>query len=334
VTATAWCRVADIPSPSYQAWLGVSWAMALLLGLLLAATGRRRGRSHWESAGFAILGIPAWMVFIEVLPDMAKTFCAQGDIVSILPGRPSLPPAAWHFSNQYIDGIVRNLGYIALGALLVVHGRNPTWWRHPPVAAAATSLRGLLPMGPGELPSLRLGIALFPLLALANLALAAVTGIALRTADKSAYYTNVTPYHAVMLALAAAFAEELVYRGVMQQGIRAGLHRLSAQGNWPAVAAIALQAIPFAYAHAGYGNPQLLLFAFLFAILSGAAAQWLGIWCAIALHALIDFYVFFLAVPEPGFAFVAVVAIVTVGVLVTADLEAWQQWARRRLHAS
>lgn len=326
---TAWCRVADIPTPNYQTWLSASWGLALAFGLLLAATGRRRGRTAWESAGFALLSIPAWMVLIDVLPDMAKTFCAQGNVVSILPGPPAMPPAAWHFSNQFIDAIVRNLAYITLGSLLVVHGRHPDWWRHPTIPAAATALRGLLPMWRSELSSLRIGVALFPVLALANVALAFATGIALRTADKSAYYTNVTAYHAVLLALAAAFSEELVYRGIMQQGLLAGIRRLGGRGTWPIAAAIALQAIPFAYAHAGYGNPQLLLFAFLFALLSGAAAQWLGIWCAIALHALIDFYVFFLAVPEPGPAFVAVVAVVSVGVLITAGLEAWGWVARR-----
>ena len=318
---TAWCRVADIHDIGYREWLGGSWALAFGVGLLLYALGRHRGRSGWESAGLAVMTVPVWLVALDVLPDMARTFCAEGNVVSILPGRAPMPPSSLVFSIQYTDAILRNLGYLVLGGILVALGRTPGWWRRPTVGGLARSIAGLLPMGRGETAALRAGAALFPILVLANLVLAALTGIALRAADKSAYYTNMTPYHALMLALAAGFGEELVFRGVMQQGILRLARKAGAPPLAAVVMAVALQAVPFAYTHAGYGNAALLLFAFLFAALAGVAAQWLGIWAAIALHALIDFYVFFLGVPAPGLAFYCLVGLVSVAVLAVAVWE-------------
>lgn len=290
----------------------------------------------WRGVGFAFLSIPAWLVVLQALPDMVRTVCVQGDIVAVLPGPRALPPPASLFSIQFSSTIVRNLGYITLGALALAHARDPLWWRRPTVLGISGAVGPFLPMGRGEGRSLRLGIALFPILAGANLLLAQATGLALIAADRSPFYTNMTAYHAVLLALAAAFGEELVYRGVLQQGTLS-LLRDRIRPFWLAVAvAVTVQAIPFAYLHAGYGNPQLLLFAFLFAVVAGIVAQWLGLWCAIALHALIDFYVFFLGVPEPGVVFQAVVVIVSLGVLSVAAIEGWrgvQHFAGRKRRA-
>lgn len=337
---TAWCQVDKVRDLTFEQWLFGAWGLALALGILLHLAARRSGaedghaaRNGWVSAGFALMTVPVWMVLLDVAPDFVRTFCAQGNIVSILPGRPAAPPPAHLFSIIYSQSILQNLGYIALGALLVAHGRDPTWWRRPTLLRLAQNLRDLIPMGRGEGPSLRLGVALFPILAGANLALIAITGLTLQAADKSPFYTYMTPYHAVMMALAAAFGEELVYRGVIQQGILRLLPARLGGTIWlaPGIAIVA-QAIPFAYAHADYGDPQLLLFAFLFAALAGIVARRFGIWCAIALHALIDFYAFFVQVPEPGLAFLAVVAVVSAGIVALAAREGWRgiRWINAR----
>ncbi|MFO1532921.1 MAG: lysostaphin resistance A-like protein [Thermoplasmatota archaeon] len=336
MSSTAWCRVGDIQDVTGPEWLLGSWALAAALALLLVATGRRRGRTKWESVGFAVMTVPVWMVLLATAPDMVRTFCAQGDVVAVtnLHPRPPEPYSTFDLSRHYIDAILRNLGYVALGAILVVHGRIPGWWRRPTVRAMSEALRGLLPMRRGEMSSLRAGVSLFPLLALGNLGLLAVTGTPVETAGRGPLYAGMTAFHAAILALAAGVGEELVFRGVMQQGLIATLRRIAPRMPQRGAAAIAvpLVAVPFAYSHADYGNPPLLLFAFLFSVIASVAALWLGIWAAIALHALIDFYAFFVSVPQPDAALWTVAAVVSVAVVAVAAGEAFGIQRKARPH--
>lgn len=252
-------------------------------------------------------------------PLVVKTFCTQGDVAAALPGAPPAAPGPYEFSGQYVATILDTLGPLTLGALCHLQAVLPGWWRRPTVAAMAHGLRGLVPMGRGEGRSMATGVALFPLLALGNLALLSLTGDPVLTAQRDPYYARMDAFHAVALALAAGVAEEALYRGVMQ----GGLARLARSR----VVAVAAVSIVFAYAHGGYGNPPLLLFAFLFSALAGLVALRWGLWASIALHALIDFYAFARDASSWDAAMWAAVAAVTAGVVAVA---AWRAWAWRR----
>jgi membrane protease YdiL (CAAX protease family) len=283
-------------------------------------------RAAWLGAAAFFFALPAWRITLLVLPLVAKTFCAQGDIVAAIPGPPAAAPGAWQFSGQAMNTILGNLAYVALGAMCRLQAVQPGWWRRPTIPAMAKGLSGLIPMGRGELPSLRIGIALFPILAAANLALLWVTGEPIATAGRDPYYRNMGAYHAVLIALAAGVGEEVVYRGVIQQG----LLRLFG-GRRPTLlafgGAVMATSLLFAYAHAGFGNAPLLLFAFLFSLLAGLVAQRLGIWAAIALHSLIDFYAFARNAVVWDAAMWVTVGLVTAAVVaVTAmQVKAWRK---------
>lgn len=326
MTATVWCDASQVRDLPYSYWLLASWGLGLAVAFLLYATRHRTGRNGWVSAGFGIMSVPAWIVILGVSGDWIRVVCDELNVGIIVSGPPPQPPAALQFFHQAVRMILQDVGYVLLGALVVVHGTDPTLWRAPTVPRIAGALRGLLPMGRGELASLRWGIAVFPLLALANLGLIWLTQalknpeLAAATPAPTSHYINMTGPVALLLALAAGVGEELVYRGVMQQGIlRLLWPRIGYLGA--AAAAIALQSIPFAFAHANYNDPQLLLFAFLFAVFAGAVAQVWGIWAAIALHTLIDFYAFYVAVPAPEPLFVALAWTIGAAVLAVA---AWQ----------
>lgn len=293
------CQVSDVPDATFAGVRLGGWGLGLLVALLVALAQQRRGRPNpWAAAGVGLMSVPAWAVLVATLPDLARTFCAEGNLNLVIPPGQVVPAESrYDLSGHYVAGILGQLGYVGAGAILLWRGRDPQW-RTPSVARIAASLRGLVPMGRGEGWSLGWGLALFPLLALANLLLLSLTaGSSVRTGDDSRVFDNITALQVVMLALAAGVGEELTYRGVMQQGIKRLLPGPVGLG-----AAVAAQAIVFAYAHAGYANLEHLLFAFLFALAAAAVAEGLGLWAAIVLHVLVDFYAFLLSMAEPPLA--------------------------------
>lgn len=326
----ALCEVGQVPSATFAGVRLGSWALGFAAALLVAAFQARRGRvSLWTAAGVGLVSVPAWTALLATLPDMVRTFCAEGNLnLVIVPGQVLPPESRYDLSGQYIGSILGQLGYVGAGALLLWRGRDPAGWRNPTIARIAASLRGLLPMGRGETLSLLLGVALFPVLAAANLLLAWLTaGSGVRTGDDSRVFENITALQIVLLALAAGVGEELVYRGVMQQGLK----RLLPRSRWGGLAlGLGVQAVVFAYAHAGYQNLEHLLFAFLFALLAGVVAETLGLWTAIALHVLVDLYAFGLAAAESAPWMVS-----ALGALFLANLAFTVAWAiaalRRRL---
>lgn len=298
----ALCHTEDVPRILYATGLTAAWLMAALLGPTLHAIGRRHGRSGWQAAGIAVMSVPAWMVLIATMPDMVKTFCAQGDLIAILPGRPAGPPSNSQLLASAADAIMQDIGYTLVGLLLWLHGRGTfaTSWTE--------AVRPLVPVWKGLGRSALVGVAFFPLLAAGNLLLVWLTRLDIGTAGPDPYFANMTVISAVALALAAGVGEELVFRGVMQQGLK---RIFRGMGAGPVVAvtfAVVLQSIPFAYAHADYGNPTLLLFNVAFALLAGVVTERFGIACAIALHVLIDFFGFALASPDLALRVVAVVS--------------------------
>jgi membrane protease YdiL (CAAX protease family) len=317
------CAVSQVPDATFVSVRVGSWMLALAVGLLVQVVLVRRGRRNgWVAVGIALLSVPAWTAILATLPDIVRTFCAQGDLNQVIvPGQVAPPTSRYDLSGQYVASLLSNLGYLGAGAILLWRGKDPGGWRHPTTQRFASSLRGLLPMGMGEARSFVLGAALFPLLALANVALGLLTsGSSVRTGDDSHVFDNITALQVVLLALAAGVGEELVYRGVLQQGTK----RLVPGPRWLGLAiGVAVQAVVFAYAHVGYQNLQHLLFAFLFGLLMGLVVEALGIWTTIVLHVLIDFYAFVLSANAPGALLVWLANLVTLLVLGTM---AWQAW--------
>jgi membrane protease YdiL (CAAX protease family) len=254
----------------------IAWTLALLAGLLCRAT----GHSRWRAAGLGLMTVPLWLTFIGILESIAPL--VQGGTVL---GAAS----TFDLSNQFISAILGNLGYLGAGFLLWAtegHLERAT------LRGIARELGQVLPMGRGEGASAAVGLAVVPLLGAANILLALATqGIkALHNGDDSAYFTNMTLYHAVLLSAAAAVGEELLFRGLLQGLLLRGLRGL---GRWPgAVLAMVLQSIFFGFAHAGYGNFAHVLFPAMFGLLAGFLAWRFGLWSAIVLHFLADFYIF------------------------------------------
>ncbi len=322
----ALCRVEDIAALNNHDLVVTSWLLAAGLGVVLWMGGRLASRAGnaWRAAGLAIMWIPVWQILLAAGPELAKTFCAEGNVGSFLPGAPGPAPLA-DLSHQFIRHLM-TLTFLAVGALLWLQGERPGWWRKPTTRLMAAALERILPMGRGEMVSLRMGIALFPVLAAVNLVLVALTGLSV------VYHDNTTLYHAVMLSLAAGFGEELLYRGVLQQGIRRVLSGIGVRPGWLAAAlAIILQAIPFAYAHEGYGDLTLLGFALAFALAAGLLVELFGLWTAIALHVLINFYKFAMT-PAGNPTLFAVAILAALPILVIAAAEYRRVWRAVRQH--
>jgi len=324
------CRVEDVWQLSGSARLVAAWILALVLALAIWSVGRflRGHRNGWKAAGLGVMSVSAWLVVLQMLPNLVKTFCAEGNVASILPGAPGPQPPA-DLSRQYIDALLL-LGYVAVGGLVWLQGARPGWWRHPTMRGMAQGLAGLLPLGRSEGASLKTGLAIFPLLAAGAFTLRWITG------QGGVYFDQMTTYHAVIISVAAAVSEEILYRGFMQQSLRfllqGGRQRNLLAATTASAAAIILQAIPFTYTHADYGDPSLLLFAFSFAILAGLATQLFGIWCAIALHFLIDFYNF-ASMPTADPALFAMAVFLAVPVLAVAAMQYrtwWFSWRAGR----
>ncbi|MEA3190203.1 MAG: Type prenyl endopeptidase Rce1-like [Thermoplasmata archaeon] len=261
---------------------------AFVLGLAVALAHFAVRRNGWQAAGVGLMTVPAWQTLLAVLPDLALPF-----VGSPVPFRPL---DTQQQSSRYIVPALRVLGPLGAGFLLWARGRDPGLWRHLSARRLAGHLRATgVPLGAGEAPSARLGLAAFPVLALANLALLWLTA-GLSNSDESRLDANITLYHVLMISAVAAVGEELLYRGLVQTGLWHALKRIHAGGAM--AVAITLQAALFGFAHAGYQNLQHFLFAALFGLLSGVVAWRFGLWAAIMLHFLIDLYAFGLGLDE------------------------------------
>ncbi|HEX2066099.1 MAG TPA: hypothetical protein VHI93_04730, partial [Candidatus Thermoplasmatota archaeon] len=218
------CEVGQVPDATFVGVRLGSWTLAFLVGFLVLLAQRHRGGAgnRWAAAGVGMMTVPAWSALLATAPDIARTFCAQGNLnLVIVPGQVVPPESRYDLSGNYIGSLLGHLGYVGAGALLLWRGRDPPGWRAPSVARIAAALRGLVPMGQGEGRSFVLGVALFPALALANVLLSLLTaGSGVRTGDDSRVFDNITLTQVLLLALAAGVGEELTYRGVMQQGLK------------------------------------------------------------------------------------------------------------------
>lgn len=127
------------------------------------------------------------------------------------------------------------------------------------------------------------GLALVPIVAggyvLALAALLAGFADRLLDGDESQVFANMTPLLAVALSLAAGVAEEFLYRGVLLSL----LARLV-----PLPAAVALQALAFGFAHAGYGTWAHVAGPAVFGLFMAWVVLRLGLLPAVILHAAIN----------------------------------------------
>jgi hypothetical protein len=270
------------------AFYAVPWAAGLALGLAVYGARLR------PAVGLALMTVPLW----ETLLGIADSF------ETLVAGGVTLRAYTTHeLSRLYSVKIVSDLGYVGAGVLLWCSEDGGLLGQTPRRIARRLSLAGL-PMGRrGEGASALVGYVAFPVLLGATLAASWFLGQfdSLQQSDESSVFDNMTPYHAVLISLAAAFGEEAVYRGVL-------LVLLLAAGTWLARAmghgegrvaqvavgsgAVAVQAVVFGFAHSGYATWIHVLLPTLFGLVAGVAAWRFGIWSAIVLHALVDLYAF------------------------------------------
>ena len=291
---------------------------AWLAGSLVALAAHFRGRRLHQAAGLGLMAVPLWLTLWGILNSLEPLL--SGGVVL-------RPYSTYELSNLYSRSLLSDLGYLGVGFLL--YARGDSWTRMlsaSPTAIARDLQRSGLPLGRGGEPaSLAAGLLLFPLLLGATIAVNLLTaGVdVLHQGDEESVWDNMTVFHALLIALAAAFGEELLYRGFLQ----GALTRVS-----PAPLAIVAQALFFGFAHAGYGTWIHVLLPFLFGLVSGVVAWRWGIWAAIAMHFLVDLVAFGVYVAEDQAWFGALLGTLLLANAV-ATVAYGAAWAGRKLVA-
>ncbi len=258
---------------SYWSLLALSWSGGIAVALMV----RGFGRTPWHKAlGWGILSVPVWSTGYLILDSLS----ILADSNSVL--RP--------ITTQRLSGItsrklLEDLGYMLVGYLVWSLDEGSPWRRTPRSIARHLRDIGFPTGGRSEAASAWIGFVLFPLLLLVTWGLnsAASNLEALQNGDESSVWANMTPYHVVLLSLAAGFGEELFYRGFLQTALARRMH---------IAPAILIQALFFGFAHAGYGTWIHVLGPIGFGLVAGFVAWRFGIWAATALHVLIDVYAF------------------------------------------
>ncbi len=282
-----------------------------------------------------------------------RTFCVEGNLDAVYPPGQYIPPSPiYTLSGQIMGNLLENLGWATLGGILWWAGNqvaSRASWTKPTVASLAAAIRPLLPrMIWTEGQAIRRAAAVFPALVAINLGLLAWTnGTRINSSNDADVFRHMTLYHAALMALAAGFGEEILYRAIMQGGLARlfGAHRplaphqatatqvfprismwIGRPMTWDRIAALAfavlIQSVVFAYAHAGYADHQALLFAFLFALGMGIVVLRVGLWPAVVLHVLIDFAKFASDAAPGKPVFVGVAILVACGIVWACVAEA------------
>ncbi len=281
VGVTAWyLATSTLPTWTFYA---VPWLAAAAIG-----TGVSGRHPALKALGVALMSVPVWQTLLGILDSFGPLL--QG-------GFTLRAYTTYQLSGIYTYKLLSDLGYLGAGFLLYVGGAD--WFRQTP-ATLATALREAgLPLGRrGESASALQGFLAFPVLLGATILVnTGLSGFeALRQSDESSVFANMTPYHAVILSLAAAFGEELLYRGLVQTALARAFK--AGAGATPVVravglgAAIVVQALFFGLAHSGYATWIHVLLPTLFGLVAGVVAWRWGIWAAILLHVLVDVFAF------------------------------------------
>lgn len=269
-----------LPTWSFYA---VPWAAGLALALAVAP---RKGLLR--GLGLGLMTVPLWDTVLGIVDSFGP----------LLQGGVTLRPfTTYELSGLYTYKLLGDLGYLAVGFLLYAGGAR--FWRQTPHSLAAHLANEGLPLGRrGEGRSAFVGMLGFPALLLGTLLFSTLTAGAssLRQSDESLVFANMTPYHAVLISAAAAFSEELLFRGLLLTALLRAFRvadRPRGVGKATAVtAAIVLQAVVFGLAHSGYATWIHVLLPALFGLVAGFAAWRFGVWAGIVLHFSVDFFAF------------------------------------------
>ena len=320
----------------FHGWAWEYYAIAWLAPVGLALMLRGFGRWSWaRSLGLAIMTVPLWFTATRFIASIPVLLCTGGKLFPYTPDQ---------LSSITSDKLLSDLGYVVVGALVYVSD-----WKTNPLTdlgfrTMARRLRDAgLPTGRSERHSAFLGLVAFPAIwyatFLASLLVNRVS--ALNQNDEALIWDNMSIYHAVLLAAAAAFGEELLYRGVLQTLLDKAFRKR--MGPTAAAAlAIGSQSVLFGLAHAGYGTYSHILGPLFFGLVVGVAARYLGLWAAIVMHFLIDLVIWLavIAQKEPVLAAVLGVRVgfaetlsilLMANVVLTLSWTAWQIWKRMRL---
>jgi membrane protease YdiL (CAAX protease family) len=263
---------------SFQTWTyyAVPWALGFAVGFGAAA----RGRPLHQAIGMGLLSVSVWDTLWGILASLVPL--VQGGFVL-------RPYSRYQLSGLYSYKFLADLGYLAAGFLFYASpGVRAVLSQRPRAVARRLASEGLA-MGRfgrlGEGPSALVGLALFPLLLFVTLvANRLVSGVQqLNQSDETSLFANMTPYHALLISLAAGFGEELAYRGLLMGWLSRRV---------PMAGAILVQSAVFGLAHSGYGTWSHVLLPTLFGLVAGAVAWAFGVWASITLHVLVDVYAF------------------------------------------
>lgn len=251
----------------------IAWTLALAI-MLLPWNARRNTRIAWGLWSVPItLIVLGYLRSIPVLLDGGSVFA---------------PLSERALSFTAMRKLLGTTGYVVAGA--IVYGAESRDLFSTPLASLQAKITSAwrLPLV-GDLQSLRVGFGILLPLALVGMGYEAILyGIgSLVNGQEADAFANMTWYHVVLLSLAAAVSEELVYRGVLQ----GALHRLH---PWFAVG---IQGLVFGLAHAGYGTFAHVLLPMGFGLLMGAFRLRWGLMGAILLHFGLDALAFSRSMP-------------------------------------
>lgn len=318
VGVTAWFLVTStLPTWTFYA---VPWLAAAGLGVGLS--GRHPAL---KALGVALMSVPVWQTLLGILDSFGPLL--QG-------GFTLRAYTTYQLSGVYTYKLLSDLGYLGAGFLFYAGGA--AWFRQTPRTLAAALTREGLPMGRrSEGASILLGFLAFPVLLSATILVS--TGLSgfesLQQSDESSVFANMTPYHAVILSLAAGFGEELVYRGFVQTFLLRAFKAFT--GPTPGVragglvAAIVVQALFFGFAHSGYATWIHVLLPTLFGLVAGVVAWRWGIWAAILLHVLVDIFAFGVeASTQSAWVIPVLNVLLLTNLVATLAAAAWWIWGR------
>lgn len=302
----------------------IGWVAPIGLALML----RGFGRWSWPKAiGLALMTVPLWFTATGFVASIPRLLCTGGVLSAYTPRQ---------LSAMTARKLLEDLGYLVAGGLLYVSDRRANPILGIDVRTLAARLRAAgLPMPVRERHSAFLGLVAFPVLWYATVLATFLVSQApaLNQNDETNVFRNMTVYHAVLLSAAAAFGEELLYRGVLQTVLERSARKLGLGARTAAGLALGLQAVVFGLAHAGYGTYSHVIGPFLFGLAVGYAARRHGLWMAIVMHFLIDFVIFMSDVAALGHdRLVAGLSILLLANLaLTIAWASWQVWKRMRL---
>ena len=265
----------------------IPWAVALLVAAL--AWLLRRHLGPVRSLGIGLMTVPVTDTLVGIIESFGPLL--RGGIVLA-------SYSTYQLSRLYSYKLLADLGYLGVGFLLYAGGAR--FWRQTPQTLARRLADLGFPMGGrGEGRSAFIGLLGFPALLVGTVSVNLLTaGLeSLRQSDESSVFANMTVYHAFLISAAAAFGEELVYRGLMQTALLRALGadqagRSRAARTASVALAILVQAVVFGFAHSGYATWIHVLLPTLFGLVAGFAAWRFGIWSAIVLHFVVDVFAF------------------------------------------